>query len=130
MRTAMECNLGDPQFGLDAEIDGGGDLPPVFGGPYVDAPGVLVTAFHRESRYAARNLPDHFTSESPDAVRDPFVVRLVEYDGRPAELTLYSDLRTLLIPPDASKDARYRLGKFANWLTKTGRQWYEPDLAG
>jgi site-specific recombinase XerD len=48
----------------------------------------------------------------------------------PTELILYSDPRTLLIPPGASKDARYRLGKFANWLTKTGRQWYEPDLAG
>lgn len=45
------------------------------------------------------------------------------------ELTLYKDISTLLIPPNASKDTRYRLGKFANWLSSTGRKWYEPDLA-
>ena len=47
----------------------------------------------------------------------------------PTELALYSDPRPLLIPPDASKDARYRLGKFAGWLSSTGRQWSQPDLA-
>jgi hypothetical protein len=46
------------------------------------------------------------------------------------EFIRYDDIRALLIPPNAGKDARYRLGKFATWLTKTGRQWYEPDLAG
>ena len=30
----------------------------------------------------------------------------------------------------ATKDARYRPGKFANWLSSMDRRWREPDLAG
>jgi hypothetical protein len=47
----------------------------------------------------------------------------------PADLTLYCDPKALLIPPGASKDARYRLGRFANWLSTNGLQWHQPDLA-
>jgi len=88
MRTAMECNLGEPHFSLATDVQGGGDLPPEFGGAFVDCPGVLATAFHRESRYAAKNLPDYFSGDSATGIRDPYVVRLVEYEGEPAELTL------------------------------------------
>jgi len=34
-----------------------------------------------------------------------------------------------LIPPDAGKDARYRLGKFARWMAARSRPWHKPDLA-
>lgn len=43
-------------------------------------------------------------------------------------LTITTDVRTLLIPADANKDTKYRVGKFADWLTVTGRHWYGPDL--
>lgn len=43
-------------------------------------------------------------------------------------LTTTIDVRTLLIPVDADKDTRYRIGKFADWLTSTNRQWTDPDL--
>jgi len=33
-----------------------------------------------------------------------------------------------LAPIDADKHARYRLGKFQNWLDATGDKWYQPDL--
>jgi site-specific recombinase XerD len=41
----------------------------------------------------------------------------------------YNDIRTFLIPEDANKDTRYQLGKFADWLSSTGKPWYEPSLA-
>ncbi|MBN1250274.1 MAG: hypothetical protein JXC32_21600, partial [Anaerolineae bacterium] len=47
----------------------------------------------------------------------------------PTELTPYHDPTALLIPPDASKDARYRLGRFADWLSTNRLQWHQPDLA-
>ena len=90
MRTAMECNMGDPHFPLHAEVKGGGDLPSTFGALFVDAPGVIATALHRESAHAAKHLPGYFSAR-PDGtldVRDPFVVRLVEFDGRAADVTL------------------------------------------
>ena len=34
-----------------------------------------------------------------------------------------------LIPDDAGKDARHRLGKFAAWMDGQGRAWHNPDLA-
>ena len=45
-------------------------------------------------------------------------------------LTLHQapDLRAMLIPKDAGKDRRSRLGRFADWLQETGRAWHEPDL--
>ena len=84
VRAAMECNLGNPRFATSCEVKGEGDLPPVFGSVFVDAPNVLVTAFYRESGYAAKGFSGHFAAD----VRDPHVVRLVEFDGEPAELTL------------------------------------------
>ena len=45
------------------------------------------------------------------------------------KLVPYNDIRSFLIPEDANKDTRYRLGKFADWLTSTGKPWYEPNLA-
>ncbi len=36
---------------------------------------------------------------------------------------------TAIVPPDAGRDARYRLGKFDRWMTTQGRPWHEPDLA-
>jgi integrase len=46
-----------------------------------------------------------------------------------SELALYYALRTIFVLPDASKDARYRLAKFAKWMAVNGRPWHEPDLA-
>ncbi len=86
MRTALELNQGAPRFNDHAAVRGGGDLPPVFGGLSVDAPNVLATAFHRVSRRDAEHLPRHFATER--GVRDAFVVRLVEFDGRPADVLL------------------------------------------
>jgi integrase len=34
-----------------------------------------------------------------------------------------------LIPVDADKDVRHRLGKFSRWLAAQGRGWHEPELA-
>jgi alpha-mannosidase len=84
MRIAMECNAGSPRYTDSAVVQGGGDLPPAFGGLQVDCPNVLATAFFREGRRDAERLPRRF---GPD-VRDPYVVRLVELDGRPADVTL------------------------------------------
>jgi site-specific recombinase XerD len=36
----------------------------------------------------------------------------------------------VLMPDDPGKDAKYRLGKFADWLTERGRSWQTPDLGG
>jgi alpha-mannosidase len=84
MRISMECNLGSPRFEDSAAVAGGGDLPPTLGGLSVDCPNVLCTAFYRESRKAAEHVDDHFARD----VRDPFVIRLVEFDGRAADVTL------------------------------------------
>ncbi len=84
-RLSMELNLGSPRFEDSSVLRGDGDLPPVFGSLHIDAPNVLATAFYRESEKAAENLPKHFAARG---VRNPFVVRLVEQDGRPAEVTL------------------------------------------
>ncbi|NJL54997.1 hypothetical protein HC928_07270 [bacterium] len=35
----------------------------------------------------------------------------------------------LLMPPDADKDVRSRVGFFLDWLAFTGRPWHDPDLA-
>ena len=41
---------------------------------------------------------------------------------------LDADPAALLIPADADKDTRSRLGAFAAWLRKQRRPWHEPDL--
>jgi len=84
MRVSMECNLGSPRFEDSAAVAGGGDLPPTLGGLSVDCPNVLCTAFYRESRKAVEHVDDHFARD----VRDPFVIRLVEFDGKAADVTL------------------------------------------
>ncbi|MCL4197760.1 MAG: hypothetical protein KJZ69_09745 [Phycisphaerales bacterium] len=69
------------------------EMPRVFGPLSVeDAPGVLATAFHRESSKSGEHLPDwaghEMARRSGGACTHPFVIRLVEYDGEPAEVTL------------------------------------------
>jgi alpha-mannosidase len=59
-------------------------LPATFGGLDCAPSQVVVTAFHREHRHAFEHLEHGF---GPD-VRNPFVVRLVEFDGTPAEVEL------------------------------------------
>lgn len=85
MRLSMELNLGSPRFEDSSVLRGSGDLPPVFGCVDVDVPNVLITAFYRESEKAAENLPAHFGARG---VRNPTVVRLVEFDGRETDVTL------------------------------------------
>ncbi len=84
MRLAMECNLGSPRFESFASALGGGDLPATLGALDVDAPNVLCTAFHRDRSASAASLAGSFAS----AATDPHVIRLVEFDGKPAEVTL------------------------------------------
>jgi site-specific recombinase XerD len=43
-------------------------------------------------------------------------------------IPLEADPAAFLIPDDADKHARYRLGAFADWLKERGRPWHEPDL--
>ncbi len=81
MRLSMECNLGSPRFEANAAVLGGGDLPPTLGAVSVDSPNVLLTALYREGPDSAEREPGTFG----ESVRDPFVLRLVEFDGRPAE---------------------------------------------
>lgn len=44
-------------------------------------------------------------------------------------LTVSQGWRGALLPDNAGKDDRYRLGRFAAWLDKTGRDPLAPDLA-
>ncbi len=69
------------------------DIPPVFGPLSVEgAPSVLATALHRESMKSGEHFPDWVGHEmarrSGGACTHPFVIRLVEYDGVEAEVTL------------------------------------------
>lgn len=86
MRTSMELNLGSPRFADHVTVRAGGDLPPAFGALTVDAPNVLASSLARVSSRDAEHLEGHFASVA--SVRDPFVVRLVEYDGRAADVVL------------------------------------------
>jgi alpha-mannosidase len=87
VRAAMECNLGSPRFEDFVPARGGGDLPASFGALAIDAPNVLATAFYRESARGGEGLARHFCSTDAP-VRDPFVLRLVEFDGRPADVVV------------------------------------------
>jgi alpha-mannosidase len=62
----------------------GGDLPAAFGAAWCDAPNVALTALFRETAYAGRDL-DKYAARG---VAHPYVLRLVEFDGRPAQATL------------------------------------------
>ncbi|MCC6908482.1 MAG: hypothetical protein IT430_11110 [Phycisphaerales bacterium] len=69
------------------------EMPRTFGPLSVEgAPGVLATAFFRESSKSGEHLPDwvghEMAQRSEGACTHPFVVRLVEYNGEPAEVTL------------------------------------------
>lgn len=68
---------------VDAE-PGEGDLPRALGPLHVTGGGVRAGALHRECQKSARHLPRAFDP----TVRNPFVVRLVELDGRAAEATV------------------------------------------
>jgi alpha-mannosidase len=61
-----------------------GTFPATFGPLVCEPANVLVTAFHREHRKAFEHVDDAFGPE----VRNPYVVRLVEYDGVPADVVL------------------------------------------
>jgi hypothetical protein len=50
----------------------------------IDASNVLCTAFHRDRSAAAALLENSFAA----GALDPHVIRLVEFDGKPAEVTL------------------------------------------
>jgi site-specific recombinase XerD len=44
-------------------------------------------------------------------------------------LTVWTDPGQVLIPSDADKHARSRLGRFVAWLQEHGTPWHDPDLA-
>ncbi len=81
VRLSMECNLGSPRFESSAAVLGGGDLPPTLGAASLDAPGVLMTALRRQADI------DTLSPEAPawSDVHAPFVLRLVEFDGKACE---------------------------------------------
>ncbi|MFG0285544.1 MAG: hypothetical protein ACF8R7_14090 [Phycisphaerales bacterium JB039] len=95
-----DCRPHEHRVNRSARPVGGGtgegvevDAPPRFGPLCVEgAPGVLAEAFFRESMYAGEHLPDwaghRMLAESDGACDHPFVIRLVEYNGEPAEVTL------------------------------------------
>ncbi|MBL8145593.1 MAG: hypothetical protein JNL34_04335 [Anaerolineae bacterium] len=71
---------------LVAMSDGpGGDLPLHFSPLSVQGDGVALTAFYRETEEGGRGL-DSYAGEG---LGFPFVIRLVELDGQPAEVTLH-----------------------------------------
>lgn len=83
----------------DAAPVGGGTpgaddrVPSAFGPLAVEnAPGVLAHAFFRESMKVGEHFPDwaghRMFRESGEACTHPFVVRLVEWNGEPAEVVL------------------------------------------
>ena len=41
---------------------------------------------------------------------------------------LWRDNLAILMPDDPNKDQKSRLGFYIEWLTKNGREWYNPDL--
>lgn len=61
-----------------------GDLPAAFGPLWCDAPNVAITAFYRETEEAGRGL----ASYAGAGLGFPYVVRLVELNGEPADLRL------------------------------------------
>lgn|GEM_PF-5294265 len=70
-----------------------GDIPPVWGSLSVEgASSVLAHAFFRESTKSGEHLPDwaghRMARESGGACTHPFVIRLVEWDGERANVTL------------------------------------------
>lgn len=66
-------------------VAGGAGLPERFGLLRCEPGNVVVTAAHREHQKAAEHCAGYFGGGS---VRNPFVLRLVELDGEPAEVVL------------------------------------------
>ena len=63
---------------------GGAGFPTTFGALCCEPRNVLVTAFHREHQKSF----EHVANAFGPAVRNPFVVRMVEYDGESADVVL------------------------------------------
>ena len=42
---------------------------------------------------------------------------------------LWREIHTILMPTHPNKDEKSRLGFFIDWLARTNRPWYQPDLA-
>lgn len=98
MRIALELTAGSPRFSDTAVTTGEGELPPSFGALQVECDHVLPTAFYRESKRSAEGVRHAFGAD----VRDPYVLRLVEFDGRPAAVSV-------LVPGPVAKAARTTL---------------------
>ncbi len=86
-----------PARGGPVPVGGGtSDHPavePLFGPLSLEnAPNVLAHAFFRESMKSGEHLPDwaghRMARDSASACTHPFVIRLVEWDGQPAQVTL------------------------------------------
>jgi alpha-mannosidase len=101
---------------------GGGAYPLAFGPLHCEPRNVLVTAFHREHRKAFEHVENAFGPE----VRNPYVVRLVEYDGEPADVVL------TVAGPCALAARTDLLGRVEESLPVTAGAppaWSPPDLA-
>ena len=90
VRHALDLGIG-PHYA--SGMGDGDDLPVAFGALEISgAPGVLVHALHRESGKSGEHVPNwagHLMRErSGGACSHPYVVRLVEWNGEPAEVTL------------------------------------------
>jgi alpha-mannosidase len=62
----------------------GGELPQVFGGVWCDATGVAVSAFFRETEESGAHLKEY----AGRGMEFPYVLRLVEFDGKAATARL------------------------------------------
>jgi len=69
----------------------GGSLPVNFSGLKCQAPNVAVTAFYREMEVAGEGL----TSYAGLGIKHPYILRLVELDGAPAEVQISLPGKTL-----------------------------------
>ena len=67
-----------------SDVSSGGDLPESFSPLSVAGDGVALTAFYRETEEGGRGL-DGYAGEE---LGFPYVIRLVELDGKPADVTL------------------------------------------
>ncbi|MCK6477419.1 MAG: hypothetical protein L6Q35_11360 [Phycisphaerales bacterium] len=99
VRLATEAADAGRVFATHAAPVGGGtptpaDAVPARFGPLevCGAPGVLAHAFFRESMKGGEHFPDwaghRMARDSGGACTHPFVIRLVEWNGEPAEVTL------------------------------------------
>jgi alpha-mannosidase len=104
VKVAAEITVGrglnDPYIDEDAQPVGGGtasgvkkDIPPTFGALEVEeAPGVLAHAFYRDNPKSGEGLPNwaghRMFADSEGGCDHPFVTRLVEWNGEPANVIL------------------------------------------